>query len=344
MAWISGFWVGAMTFGRGQSVWELAQKVGGVSELERGGEDALVAAGLRPDVARAWDRSLPVTTSGEPLTMADPRYPARLLGLTEAPPVLIVEGDLRCLEGPAWAVVGTRACTAYGASITRHLAGRLAASGAVVVSGLARGIDGHAHRAAMAVGRTIAVLGHGLGSTSPASHRTLRSQIVRNGGAVVTGFLDDLHPRPHTFPQRNPWISGLSDGVVVVEAGHRSGASITARAAADQGRDVVVVPGQIGAPQSVGCLRLLRDGARVLWDVEEFVYDILGERPRPRAQWLAALFAGSTLDDVSTMARRPSSVLLAELSVMELDGTVTRLPGHRFAPGPRFVTAGDAAG
>ncbi|MFT6821165.1 MAG: hypothetical protein ACJATT_004994, partial [Myxococcota bacterium] len=82
MAWISGFWVGAMVFGRGQSVWELAQKVGGVQELERGGENALVAAGLPPDLARSWDRSLPVTTTGEPLTMADPRYPARLLGLS----------------------------------------------------------------------------------------------------------------------------------------------------------------------------------------------------------------------------------------------------------------------
>lgn len=339
MAWISGFWAGACQYGRGGSVWELGQSVGGIAELERGGESALVAAGIDPAVAQAWDRSLPVQTDGEPLTMGDPRYPARLLGLSEAPPVLIVQGRVDCLQGPAWGIVGTRSCTPYGAGVTRHLAGRLAASGATVVSGLARGIDAHAHRAALAVGRTVAVLGHGLAHTAPASHRTLRRQILDSGGAIVTGFLDEVPPRPHTFPQRNPWISGLSDGVIVVEAGARSGAAITARAAAEQGREVVAVPGPLGAPQSVGCLRLLRDGARCLWDVDEFVEDVLGAAPLPRAQWLDALFKGASVDDVARSASRPVSVLLAELSVMELDGTVVRMAGQRFAPGPRLVSA-----
>lgn len=335
MEWIAGFWVGALRHGGGYHLWELAQRVGGMQVLEEQGRDALLAAGVAAETAEAWAKAFPARTCGTAITMADPRYPRRMLALPEAPPVLCIEGNVDALSGPAWGVVGTRACTSYGASVARHLAGRLAASGATVVSGLARGIDAHAHRAALAVGRTVAVVGHGLDHTAPASHRRLRAEIVAHDGAIVSGFLDGTEPRPFRFPQRNAWIAGLSDGVVVVEAGRRSGASITARNAVDQGREVAVVPGPLGAEQSVGCLALLRDGARVVWDVEEFVHDVLGGAPMARDRWLTALFEGASLDDAARLARRPVAVLLAELSVLELEGVVDRLPGQRYAPGPR---------
>ena len=189
------------------------------------------------------------------ITVADSRYPAALRRTGSPPPVLCVEGSLDVLQRPAVAIVGTRDCTGYGRRVARRLAEQLAQGGRVVVSGLARGIDEEAHLGACDAGATVAVLGHGLGHTAPASHRGLRRRIVAQGGAMVSAWPDDVAPRPFTFPQRNAWISGLSDAVVVVEAGERSGALITARWASQDGREVFAVPGPVGAPASAGCLR-----------------------------------------------------------------------------------------
>lgn len=334
---LSSFWAGAVRFAVGMDLAAAADAVGGFDVLEAGGEELLVAVGVPPQRARAWLATPPARTSGTPICRADPRYPAALAAVAEAPPVLFVEGDPAVLGRRSWAVVGTRRCSAYGAAVARHLAGRLAAHGLVVVSGLARGVDACAHLAALEVGATVAVLGHGLSFTSPPSNRGLRERIAGEGGALVTGFLDDQPPHPGTFPQRNAWISGLCEGVVVVEAGARSGARITARLAGEQGREVFAVPGPLGAPESVGCLELIADGAGVVVDVERFCAERAGVQPVGREAWLVALFAGETPERVARLAGCSTASLLARLSVMELEGRVVRLPGQRYAPGAGLV-------
>jgi len=329
---ISGFWAWLASVGRDVDVRALGERVGGLRALVEGGLDALIAAGVPVERARAWAGFAATDTRGRAVTLLDDEYPQRLREVAGAPPVLFVEGDLEALSGPAVGVVGTRACTAYGAAVARHLGTALTGVGVCVVSGLARGVDGHAHRAALEGGRTIAVVAHGLATTAPSFHRPLRERIVAEGGLVVSGWLDDVRPTTFTFPQRNAWISGLSDSVVVVEAPARSGALITARCAATQGRDVYAVPGPVGAVASRGCLDLLADGAGVVVDVEAFAASRVGGRAPSHEDWLVRLFAGQTVDEVARFARRPTSQILAELSARELRGEVVRLPGQRYAP------------
>ena len=159
----------------------------------------------------------------------------------------------------------------------------------MVVSGLARGIDAHAHKATLGVGRTVAVLGHGLAHTSPRFNKGLRSDILENGGAIVSSWPDDVPPRPRFFPIRNRWISGLSDRVVVVEAPMRSGALITAGFAAEQGRGLAAVPGRIGSSESQGCLLLIERGAEMIVDVDRFVADRTASVAPERDEWLLRL-------------------------------------------------------
>ena len=264
--------------------------------------------------------------------MADPNYPRCLMELPDAPPVLFLEGNRSCLDVPGAAVVGTRNCTVYGAANARRLAGSLAAAGMIVVRGLARGIDSHAHRAAMEVGKTIAVLGHGLGHTSPRSNRLLRSSIVDRDGLIVSTWPDDVAPRPYMFPRRNRWIAALSQLIAVVEAPVRSGALITASAALELGRDVWAVPGQLGASASAGCNRLIAQGAGLIWDVDEFVGFVTGCSQNRQEDWLQLLFAGAPLDAVARKRNCSVVDLLAELSMMELKGEVVKLPGQQYAP------------
>jgi DNA processing protein len=245
--------------------------------------------------------------------------------------VLLVEGDPAVLARPAVAIVGTRACTAYGRGVARHLAASLAQAGVVVVSGLARGIDGEAHLATLGVGPTVAVVGHGLGTTAPPSHADLRRRLVACGGVVVSTWPDDEPPRPWHFPERNAWIAGLAQLVVVVEAPARSGALITARAALAEGREVAAVPGPLGAPASVGCLELIEEGARVVADVARFVASIApSATPGPEA-WLADLFAGVDLDAIARRRGRTVAEVLAEVARLEVEGRVVRVPGGRYA-------------
>ena len=213
---------------------------------------------------------------------ADPEMPPYLRAIPDCPPVLFVRGDPGALSAPQVAVVGSRRATPAGARIARRLAGGLAARGLVVTSGLAQGIDAEAHRGALeAGGRTIAVLGSSLDRIYPAEHRGLADRIAAQG-AVVSEFPFGTRPVPWNFPWRNRIISGLSLGVLVVEAAERSGSLITARLAGEQGREVFAVPGSILNPQAAGCHRLLRDGAKLVDKVE----DILEELP---ADALAAL-------------------------------------------------------
>jgi DNA processing protein len=213
-----------------------------------------------------------------------PDYPARLATIPDPPALLYLRGELTPADERAVAFVGSRACTPYGIRTAEKLAGGLAAAGWTVVSGLARGIDGAAHRGALdAGGRTIAVLAGGLRRIYPPEHAELAERVVRQG-AILTETPMTVDPQPGMFPARNRIISGLSRAVVIVEANAKSGALITAVHAAEQGRDVYAVPGAVDSPASAGCLELIRTGARLVRsadDILEDLHGITGTAPPP---------------------------------------------------------------
>ncbi|HYN49212.1 MAG TPA: DNA-processing protein DprA, partial [Candidatus Nanopelagicales bacterium] len=215
----------------------------------------------------------------EALTAEDAGYPRRLREIELTPPVLFVTGDAATLESPRIvAVVGTRRPTDDGRRSATRIGSVLAAVGATVVSGLAVGIDGAAHAGALlAHGITVAVLGSGHAHLYPSAHEVLAREIVRAGGAVIAELPPDARPLPAGFPRRNRIIAGLADATVVVEAGERSGALITASWAMEQGRAVFAVPGPLDRPQAVGCNRLLREHAgeaRLVAGTDELLEDL----------------------------------------------------------------------
>jgi len=294
------------------------------------------------------------------ITRADPLYPPLLARISDPPPVLYVNGDPARLVQPQVAIVGSRNATSGGVRTAAEFAERLASAGVLVTSGLALGIDASAHRAALdAGGVTIAVAGTGPDQVYPACHRDLARQIVDNG-AVMSAFAPGMGPRPGHFPARNRLISGMSVGVVVVEAGVRSGSLITARLAGEQGREVFAVPGSIRNPQSRGCHRLIRQGARLVESADELLEDIAplvrelagelrlrlsDDRDPANAGDADSAAADSAeirrildaighdpvaIDDIIThsgMSARTVSALLLEL---ELDGRLTALDGGRY--------------
>jgi DNA processing protein len=201
-------------------------------------------------------------------------YPASLKTLYDYPPVIYVRGGLIAKDALAVAVVGTRRNTVYGKTVCERIAGELACMGITVVSGLARGIDTFAHRCALDNGgRTVAVLGNGLLHHYPPENRKLEDDIVRRG-AVISEFPLDAKPDKQNFPRRNRIISGLSLGVVVIEAGSESGALITASSALEQGKDVFAVPGSIFSKYSAGPHFLIKQGAKLVESVEDVISEI----------------------------------------------------------------------
>jgi DNA processing protein len=203
-----------------------------------------------------------------------PDYPRLLAEISGRPPVIYLRGELTPADETCVAIVGTRRATPYGRQAAERIAAELAAAGVTVVSGLARGVDAAAHRAAIeSGGRTIAVLGSGPDVIYPAEHRRLAEQVIASG-AIISEQPPGAKPDAQNFPARNRIISGLSVGVVVIEAPVRSGALITASFAADQGRDVFVVPGSVFAPSSEGTNALLRDGARLVRDGADILEDL----------------------------------------------------------------------
>src|SRR5216110_1338069 len=206
----------------------------------------------------------------------DPNHPA-LLGAIPSPPTLYVRGAVTVDDALALAIVGARDATPYGVEVAERLAGELAARGATIVSGLARGIDAAAHRGALgAGGRTVAVLGCGIDIVYPPEHRALARSIEAQG-ALLSQFAPGVPALPGHFPARNRTLAGLSLGVVVVEAAERSGALISAGFAADLGREVFAVPGRITSATSAGTNRLIQDGAKLItcWQ------DVVSELPEP---------------------------------------------------------------
>lgn len=229
------------------------------------------------DVAALWHRT---TANGIRVTCwTDVDYPPLLLEIPAPPPVLYYRGQMTETDTTAVAIVGTRRVTAYGREMTHRIAFDLAKAGVTIVSGLATGVDGVAHRAALeAGGRTLAVLGSGIDVIYPGTHRDLATRIAAQG-AVVTDYPPGTQPDRYNFPPRNRIISGLSRGVVVIEAPERSGALITVDFAAEQGRDAFAVPGPVHAPASAGCLRILREGATLVRSADDVLEDLHIRRP-----------------------------------------------------------------
>ena len=262
------------------------------------------------------------------LTRNNPAYPQLLDRIPDPPNVLYARGDFTPQDELAIAIVGTRHASAYGLRIAERLGRVLADAGYTIVSGLARGIDAAAHRGALkAGGRTIAVLGSGLLDIYPAEHKTLAREIVASG--CVCSELSLRHPpRGSGFPQRNRIISGLSLGLVVVEAADRSGALISARQAAEQNREVFAVPGSIDSRMSRGCHQLIREGAKLVGSVEDIVEE-LGPLARPVKNE-----AGETVKHPAELQLNPQERQVLEAvndEPTELDSVVqsTGLPVHR---------------
>ena len=199
------------------------------------------------------------------LTLDDSDYPQLLKEISDPPLVLFIQGQASILSAPQIGMVGAREVTPYGEKNAYQFAQALSQAGYVITSGLARGVDAAAHRGALSGrGLTIAVAGTGLRHVYPASHQRLAAEIVEKGGALVSEFPLDTTPRPYNFPRRNRIISGLSQGVLVIEAAVRSGSLVTARHAVEQGREVFAIPGPIHSPVARGCHALIRQGAKLV--------------------------------------------------------------------------------
>jgi DNA processing protein len=290
------------------------------------------------------------------VSRGDAAYPELLAGIPGPPERLYVIGDPEYLHLPALAIVGSRNPTAGGKQNAFEFARHLGATGFCIVSGLAQGIDAAAHRGALAAGApTVALLGHGIDRVYPASNHELAREIARHG-ALVSEFPLGTPPQRALFPQRNRLISGISLGTLVVEAARRSGSLITARLAADQGREVFAIPGSIHNPLSRGCHQLIRQGAKLVEAADDIVAELAplagallqtadgsesagertGEEPGSEDGDYARLLdvlghdpvgtdeivrrSGLTIDQVSSM-----------LLILELEGKIEKLSGGRYS-------------
>ena len=281
------------------------------------------------------------------IPFSDAAYPASLRAIADPPPLLYVKGELRDNDSKAVAIVGSRSASDYGRRIARDLARGLVSFGLTVVSGMARGIDGMAHESALqAGGRTLAVLGSGVDRAYPPEHETLYRRISESG-AVISELPMGARPIAFNFPARNRLISGLSLGVVVVEATEKSGSLITAGLAAEQGREVFAVPGEAGASRSRGSHRLIRQGAKLVESVDDIIEEIapqlsrrngddgpasarsLPENSGPAARQIFALLQETSLqvDQVIEQSGLPASQVLQVLLDLELQGFVCQTPG-----------------
>lgn len=271
------------------------------------------------------------------LTLEDQRYPPILREIPSPPKRLYVMGNLEVLHRPMLAVVGTRQPSPYGLHVTPSLLKPVVQAGITIVSGLALGIDGCAHRVAVDLGApTVAVLGCGLDRIYPWQHQHLADDILRTGGMIMSEFPPGTPPLRHHFPQRNRILSGLSRAVLLVEAGETSGALITAKFAVDQNRDVLVVPGPITSPQSVGPLNWLKLGATPVTTANDIltVFSVATEPHTPspalpplhdpiERHIVSQLRSGPLhIDSVAESCRLDTSVVSAALSLLELRGYV----------------------
>jgi DNA processing protein len=274
------------------------------------------------------------------LARSDPAFPQRLRAIHDPPPGLFARGPAEpaLLAQTSVAIVGARSCTDYGAHVARRLARELAAAGVVVVSGLARGIDGYAHRGALdAHGETVAVLGCGVDRDYPRAHAGLAAQIVASGGLIVSEYPPGVAPAPWRFPARNRIVAGLALATVVVEARERSGALITADLALEEGREVLAVPGEITCALSDGTNALLRLGAAPVTCADD-VLEAIGiepatkpdDEPPPGAprSVLAAIDGGAqTADEIARATGLAADEVAVALTELELSALVSAAAG-----------------
>lgn len=278
------------------------------------------------------------------VTLFDSNYPAELKEIFDPPIVLYVKGRLPSAENPKIAVVGSRMASAYGMRMAKSISKDLAAAGVVVVSGMALGIDAAAHQGALEGGGvTLAVLGSGIGKLYPPENRKLADEIAKNG-AIISEHPMDEDPFPGHFPRRNRIISGLSRGVLVVEAREKSGALITADAALAEGRDVYAVPGNVDSAKSAGTNKLLKQGAKLVTCADDILEELgihKTSAPSPVSSdvqltegesQLLSFLDGEPLhvDELIEQSGFSAQAAVSTLSLMELKGVVKQLPGKHF--------------
>ncbi len=318
------------------------------AQLQQAGLDRRTAA----NVARSWSRIDPdaemerVQKAGvTALTWHDDGYPPRLKEIYDKPPVLYVKGEILPEDERSLAVVGTRRTTAYGREVTRQVTSDLAQNGIAIVSGLAKGVDGVAHRAALDAGaRTIAVMGSGLDVMYPREHAELAARIAESG-AVVSEFSLGTRPDARNFPRRNRIISGMSLGTLVAEAPESSGALLTARHALEQDREVFCIPGNILSDNYKGCNKLIRDSAAKLVTCAddiieelnlssvEYQIELAAFFPEDEAQATAlkyVTFDPIHIDEIIRNSSLPSSTVSGALTMMELRGLVRQVGGMNY--------------
>jgi DNA processing protein len=330
-----------------QSLSATAAELSAIEGIDRKAVDGLLAFTqwdeVEQEVQRAEEAGVKIIPFGSGI------YPARLRSIADPPPCLYVKGEIRQQDDKAVAVIGTRSASHYGRRVARDLCRGLASLGFTVISGMARGIDGVAHDEALnAGGRTIAVLGSGVDRAYPPEHRKLYHRISENG-AVISELPLGAPPLAFNFPARNRLISGLSAGVVVVEATEKSGALITAAIALEQGREVFAVPGEVGSSRSRGGHRLIRQGAKLVENVDDILEEIapqLVARDRQPAALRTlpvdaqpethkifdllqerSLHIDEVIEASGFSASRVSQILLE----LELQGFLKQLPGNRYS-------------
>ena len=327
-------------FGLPQAV--LARKRSELSALApTGALAALDSEAVATAVARA------LAWAAEPghavITLADESYPRLLLEIADPPPLLYARGRAELLQRSALAIVGSRNATQQGAANAEAFARTLSEAGLTIVSGLALGIDAAAHRGALqGAGSTIAVLGTGIDVIYPQRNAALAAEIAARG-LIVSEFALGSAPAAQNFPRRNRLISGLARGCLVVEAALASGSLITARAAADQGRDVFALPGSIHSPLAKGCHVLIKSGAKLVESAEDVLTELSGFRPSGFASTREPSRAASSqaesgllahmghdpvdVDSLCSRAGLSAEQVSSELLRLELDGRVAALPG-----------------
>jgi DNA processing protein len=334
-------------FGSARGAW--AAGLAMLEGLPRPPDDAGTGLGrLRRVGAVAVARRVQATlraVGGSVVTALDDRYPGALATVDPRPPVLYVAGDQAVFEGPAVAVVGTRRATGYGRSTAIEIADELARAGVTVVSGLAVGIDGEAHAAAVAAGgRSVGVLPSPLDRVYPPRHRDLAARLVASGGALVSELAPGHAAGRPDFARRNRIIAGLAGAVVVVEAPDRSGALLTAAAATEIGREVFAVPGPIDALASRGCNRLIADHLAVIVTSPAGLLNAIGLRSGERPVSVTSLSDAEALV-LGALLKRPASIeeliaptrlrpgaLASALTLLEARGLATSYGGVTFHP------------
>lgn len=332
-------------FGTPEQVWKATRQ--GFLEVEGftpNLRDKILQERQKVHPGKAWEEVLRRGYSF--VTWEEQHYPPLLREIYDPPPLLYYCGEIEVVNGYCLAIVGSRRHTIYGREIAYKFASGLSNYGVTVVSGMARGIDTWAHKGALnAGGKTAAVLGCGLDICYPPENKGVKREI-ENSGAVISEFPPGYKPLPQNFPRRNRLISGLSWGTLVVEAGERSGALITADFALEQGREVFAIPGGIASPYSRGCHKLIKEGAKLVEKVEDIMEELPLAVPvnnvacspqqkqefNPEERKLLELvpFEPLALEDLAALSKMPLALLNALLLELELKGAIKQLPGKYF--------------